>query len=181
MSKDPSPPAASGTSTTSDGVSAASSRIATAVRPVPTSATADAKDSDGGTSCRDAAGATAREAYPPPPGPRWATTRRPAENPATSRPGVPGSTGSGGPGCTPARSDASTRCTPQAWTSIGTSSGPGTGSGTSSYRSVDGPPNSYCLIAHTPPTVEPQRRSRSRAERPTATPGDSLGNVSRAG
>ena len=52
-------------------------------------------------------GATATAAYPPPAGPRCATTRLPdhgpgeVTTPATSRPGVVGSVGSGGPFCTP--------------------------------------------------------------------------------
>jgi hypothetical protein len=46
--------------TTSFGVTAAVSRMATAVRPVPIIATATSGDMRGGTSCSAAAGASAR-------------------------------------------------------------------------------------------------------------------------
>jgi hypothetical protein len=116
----------------------------TAVRPVPIMATAASAPSASGISCRDVSAATAREAYPPLAQPRCATTRLPVQPgstpgpvaatvPATSRPGVIGSSGGGnGPPVVPDRIAVSSRWTPAAATSISTCPSAGTGSGTSS-------------------------------------------------
>ena len=124
-----------------------------AVRPVPTAATASGNDTWSGTGSKDFAAVTACSAYPPGTMPRWATTRRPSQEsstpwptrstmPATSRPGMVGSSGGGiGPG-SPRRRLVSRRCTPLASTATRTWPAAGVRSGSSSRTRLVAGPNS---------------------------------------